>query len=214
MIHFRWKWICSPAKKVEATIKANIIDHPIVTSGSQYQYVPCKISQNPKRASIKTIKKIIKFSQNWGLTCGDMATHFSRDFSYSSMSFFTTSLNVRTLNSNLRSASFSYTSRWRRIWTYSFPSFGPPFVLGDMVHSSCDSEISMSFRISSSKVSHSNLNFNFLNFSYVSLETRICGYSDLGLPLTPGIVDNMDIEDIKFLSLVMTSSTDLLRRNA
>ncbi len=81
------------------------------------------------------------------------------------------------------------------------------------LHSTRDFSYSlMSFFINSSKVSHSNLNFNFLNFSYVSLETRICGYSDLGLPLIPGIVDNMDIEDIKVLSLITTTSTDLLRR--
>ena len=86
------------------------------------------------------------------------------------------------------------------------------FLTSAIPHSSRDfSCSSMSFFTNSSKVSHSNLNFSFLNFSYVSLETRICGYSDLGLPLTPGIVDNMDIEDIKFLSSVMTASTDLLR---
>ena len=60
--------------------------------------------------------------------------HSPRDFSYSSMSLFTTSLNVRTLNSNLKSASLSYTSRCKRTCTYSFPFFGPPLVLGDMVY--------------------------------------------------------------------------------
>ncbi len=82
-------------------------------------------------------------------------------------------------------------------------------------HSSrCFSYSSISFFTSSSKDSHSSLNLSFLNFSYVSLETRIWGYSDFGLPLTPGIIDNMDNEDIKVLSLLTTLSTNLLRRCA
>ena len=117
MIHFRWKWMCNPAKKVEDTIKLNMIDQPIITSGSQYQYVLRNISQNPRRANIKTTKKIIKFSQNCGLTCGDIS-HSSLDLSYSAIKRSITSLKESTLNSYFKSQSFWYSSCDTRIIGY------------------------------------------------------------------------------------------------
>ena len=71
-------------------------------------------------------------------------------------------------------------------------------------------EMSSNHEITSSIDSFSILNFNFLKRSYVSLDTRICGCSDWGTPLVPGIKISINISNLNTLSM---SSTDIYKES-
>ena len=92
---------------------------PIFNSSLQNQYFASKIIHTAAVRMTNIMRNNIKFSQNCGLTCGTIS-HSSLDFSYSSMSFFTTSFKVSTRKSYFKSQSRWYTSGDTRIMGYFF----------------------------------------------------------------------------------------------